>query len=83
MKVQGVLGGERGDDEEVTILNRTLRWRGDKIKYEADFKHAKVICEELGLEPDSKGLGSLIIKENAEDLDKDDPELGKTDAARF
>ena len=28
LKVRGILGGEAGDDEEVAILNRTLRWRG-------------------------------------------------------
>jgi hypothetical protein len=27
IKVRGVLGGEQGDDEEVTILNRRLAWR--------------------------------------------------------
>ena len=28
LKVRGVLGGEKGDDEEITILNRKVSWRG-------------------------------------------------------
>ena len=28
LKVTGVLGGEKGDDEEITILNRKVSWRG-------------------------------------------------------
>ncbi len=28
LKIRGVLGGEDGDDEEVTNLSRTLSWRG-------------------------------------------------------
>ena len=28
LKVRGILGGETGNDEEVTILNRTMRWMG-------------------------------------------------------
>ena len=54
--MRGVLGGEQGDDEVVTILNRQLAWRDGKIEYEADEKHAKTIIEELGLDESSKGL---------------------------
>ena len=36
LKVRGVLGGAWGDQREVTILNRRLRWEDDEITYEAD-----------------------------------------------
>ena len=64
LKVRGMLGGEPGDDEEVTLLNRTLRWKigSGKIEYEADVKHAKKICEEFGLGPGSKGLKSPAVR---------------------
>jgi hypothetical protein len=48
LKVRGILGGEPGDDKEITILNRMIRWKNGVIEYEADLKHAKVICDELG-----------------------------------
>ena len=31
--------------QEVKILNRTIRWCGDKLEYEADGRHAEVIIE--------------------------------------
>jgi hypothetical protein len=54
LKVRATLGGERGDDEEITILNRRLTWKGDVMTYEANPKHASLICEEAELTPDSK-----------------------------
>ena len=85
LKIRGVLGGEPGDDEEVTILNRTLRWKvgSGKIEYEADVKHAKKICGEFGLGAGSKSLKSPAVKEKAEDLDKEDPALDKSEHTAF
>ena len=55
IKVRGVLGGESGDDEEATILGRTLRWKSGSrhIEYEADAKYAKQIIKETGLNEES------------------------------
>ena len=39
IKVRGILGGEPGDDEEVTILNRRMDWRHGVIEYEENTKH--------------------------------------------
>jgi hypothetical protein len=63
IKVRGLLGGEQGDDEEVTILNRRLAWRNGKIEYEADEKHAKTIIEELELDENSNGLEAPIERD--------------------
>jgi hypothetical protein len=41
-----VLGPEPELSKEVKILNRTIRWCGDKLEYEADSKHAEVIIED-------------------------------------
>ena len=68
LKVRGVLGGELGDDVEIRILNRTMKWKDGVITYEADNKHAKIIFESMGLGRDSKGLTSPIVKESVEEL---------------
>jgi hypothetical protein len=82
LKVRAVLGGEAGDDREVTILNRRLRWEGDTIEYEADMKHAQVICQELGLGESSRGLSCPMVKETI-DAAVTDEVLGKAEAKHF
>jgi hypothetical protein len=85
LKVRGILGGEAGDDIEIIILNRTVRWVGDVIEYEADMKHAKVICEEMGLDASSRGLTTATVKETREEVEEWMAEelLGKSEATRF
>ena len=77
IKIRGVLGGEPGDQEEITILNRKLRWKGDTIEHEADEKHVKTICEELGLSKESKALACAIVKESISVVESEDEELCK------
>jgi hypothetical protein len=50
-----ILGPEPGCDQEVRILNRTLRWTKSGIEYEPDAKHAALIIKHLKLEG-SKGV---------------------------
>jgi hypothetical protein len=87
IKVRGILGGEDGDDEEVTILNRRLSWRGNVIEYEADCKHAQVLVEEMGLEASSNGLESPTEREEVEEgADREDDGgelLGPEEARKF
>ena len=40
-----VPGPEPELSEEINILNRSIRWCGDTLEYEADSRHAKVIIE--------------------------------------
>ena len=56
LKVRRVMGGESGDTEEITILNRRISWRGPEMKYEADPRHAEIIWQGVGLSDESKGL---------------------------
>ena len=49
IKVRGRLDVEPGGQNEVTIWNRRVRWYGDSIEFEADPKHAKVLCDVLEL----------------------------------
>ena len=40
-----VLGSERALSKEVKIPNRSIRWCSDKLKYEADSRHAEIVEE--------------------------------------
>ena len=73
IKVRAMLGPEAGDDKEVRILNRVVRWEKDRIVYEGDEKHAQVVIREMGLEAESKGLDVPVLvgteRTEGEDLD--------------
>ena len=45
-----LLGPELGQEHEVRVLNRVLRWEPSGLVYEPDQRHAEVIIRELGLE---------------------------------
>ena len=62
-----MLGGGQGDQHEITILNRRLRWTEKTIEYEADQKHALEIIREMGLESESKGLEAPYEKEEVKE----------------
>ena len=45
VKVIGKLGGDAGDDRELRILNRILRWSPEGIMYEADPRHGEMLLQ--------------------------------------
>jgi len=64
IKVRGMLGPDRGDLKEITILGRIVKWRDWGISYEADPKHRKILMERFQLEEGSKGLaknGDIVL----------------------
>ena len=66
IKLRAILGGDVGDDLEVVILGRKLRWTKDGLRYEADPKHRKMILDYFGFEGKSNGIiynGEKDIKE--------------------
>ena len=50
-----VLGPDKGDSQQIRILNRILTWTEKGIEYEADPRHAEIVIKELGLE-DAKSV---------------------------
>ena len=68
----GIVGGESDDLQEISILNRKLRWVGNQMTYEAGTKHGEIICDEMGLHQSSKGLSKRVVKETLADIK--DPE---------
>ena len=61
-----MLGPEPGDDKEVSILNRVVRWCDDCLLYEADPRHVEKLLRDAGLEK-CKPMGTPGVKE-ASDL---------------
>ena len=58
-----VLGPERGQQQEVRILNRVLRWCKNGIEYEANERHAEIAIRDLGLDG-AKALGTPGTRED-------------------
>ena len=83
LKVRGIMGGGPADCHEITILGRRLSWRGDVMKYEADVKHAEMVCEEMGLEKTSKGLEKPCVREEAVEVVGNEEPLCPAEATRF
>ena len=50
IKMRGVLGPDRHDCKEITILNRILRWTPYGLEYEPDPRHAEIIVHEMCVE---------------------------------
>ena len=44
-----VSGPDEGMENEIRVLNRTLRWTDSGITYEPDQRHAEIIIKELNL----------------------------------
>jgi hypothetical protein len=82
MTVKGILGPEAGDEKELRILNRRLRVEHDALVYEPDPKHVQLLCEEFGLQHNSKGLDSPFLKDEFKNM-QDDWELDSGEATRF
>ena len=51
-------GSKPGDQKELRILNRTLRWCKDGLLFAANLRHGKEVVDELGLSK-SKPVSSL------------------------
>jgi hypothetical protein len=88
IKVRGWLDGKGGGDEEVTLLNRVIRWKNGVLEYEADEKHRAVIMKELGLEDESNSVVSPIVKVDGRDDhdegdDHDDEPLSREEQRQF
>ncbi len=69
IKVRGVLGPDRWDDKEVTILGRKVGWGEEGRRYEADER-----LRELVLEYSRFNGGTRALKVNG---DKDEGEWVK------
>ena len=83
LKMRALLGDEPGDDREITILNRRIRWEGGCLHYEADTKHVSDILKYFSLNDESKGLVVPFVRETRGDLAKEDVELSPEVSSEF
>ena len=79
IKVRATLGTAAGDDREIVILGRTVRWGEDKVEIEADARHGRIIREQMGIQDDSNSLSAPSAREELGD-GKQDQALGRHDA---
>ena len=82
IKVRAMMGPDGGDDKEVRILNRMIKWEKDRITYTADDKHVVKILEELGFDSDTKGVDMPIKKDHDDDPESDEL-LDNVEARRY
>ena len=83
LKVRAILGEEPGDDKEVTILGRTVRWKSWGIEYEADDKHRKALMEKFGMDSGAKVLTLNGEFEEAKDEDWELEAVDRFEAKEF
>ena len=67
IKVRAILGPEQGDEKEVSILNRVVRWSSGVIEYEADPMHVKKLLRDMGMEG-CRGLSTAGVKPSSEEV---------------
>jgi hypothetical protein len=86
LKVRAILGPEPGDDREVRVLNRIIRYvsdeRGERIEYEADPRHAELIVAQLGL-AGAKSVTTPGTKLKAEEALAKSPALGPSETRLY
>ena len=63
IEIRGMMGPDAGDDKEIRVLSRIVKWESDKLIYEADDKHVTNILYELRLAENAKGLDMATAKD--------------------
>ena len=80
VKVRAWLGPDKSDDSEVTILGRTVRWKG--IEYEADPRHRSEVLNYFGFNDRTSGqLTNGRVDESKTEVDE--VELSDFEATKF
>ena len=78
------LGPESGMEDEIQILNRTLRWTKEGITYEADQRHAEIVIKEMNMK-EAIAVSSPTVPEPSEEANLwlSSPDMTKDEASRF
>ena len=83
IKVRATLGPEEGDDKEVVILGRTVKWCHWGISWEADAKHRKLLMERFGYDEKTKPLTSNGDTELHQDEEWESEHVTRSEATEF
>ena len=80
LKMRGILGPEDRDAKEVKVLNRTVRWVGGEITFEADKKHVQKMLEDMSMENCN---ASVVPGIKEKPVEEDEEELTASEARVF
>ena len=79
-----LLGPEEGMEREVRVLNRTISWEADGIRYEPDQRHAEIIVQEMGLEGGNSVVTPILADEpDVKEQREKSAELSPQEASRY
>ena len=78
------LGPESGMEDEIQILNWTLRWTKEGITYEAGQRHAEIVIKEMNMKQ-ANTVSTPTVPESSEEasLGSSSPGMTKNEASRF
>ena len=68
LKVRGRMGPDEGDDKDIIILGRHVKWEHNGISISADTKHADSIKKYCDLNENSKGLSNPGKKDDTKEF---------------
>ena len=83
IKVRAVLGPDAGDDKEVVILGRVVRWKEWGIEFEADPKHRQILLEHFGFTEESGAAAFNGSREAKEETEEEEGAMEKSEATEF
>ena len=71
-------------EDEIQILNWTLRWTHEGITYEADQRHAEIVIKEMNMKQ-ANAVSTPTVPESSEEanLRLSSPDMTKDEASRF
>ena len=78
-----VLGQEPDLSKEIKILNRSIRWCGDKLGYEADSRHAEIIIEECEVQSWRAAKTPGVQEAVVDGIEKGGVEMNDYEKTRF
>ena len=81
-KVRATLGPDKKDDKEVVIFGLKVRWKEERIEYEADTKHREKILKHFGMEEVTRPLSTNRDK-GGKEQEGEEEELSKEEAIIF
>lgn len=88
-KARAVLGRGAGDDKDIVILGRKVRWGRDGVELDAGGRRGRIIIGEMGIVPGYKGAVSPAVRpendqgESSEKLSKEESPKYRVVAARY
>ena len=83
IKVRATLGPDEGDDKEVVILGRRVKWHDWGIEWEADPKHREMLMEKFGYNSKTKSLNHNGDNEDHQDEEWEEEPLAPAEATEF